>query len=233
MNYARNKLFKDIDSPDNLSNYVAMAMKQYADGNTEMGDRIIRDLEELEIEEVDKKIKSRYTKKLKEDPRVIQAAESKRSGKTVEYSRVVKELEEAGYEREYVVSAVSSLVNKAESDKEAGEKEEKKTEKGLYTAGDAVKAAESSVADFNEVVDELIRIETEEAKAEGKSSSKADIQKEVRSRVKSAFTREYKKSYVSGTNPDRQQIRKKLYKIKIDGKQLYSDTDFKNWIKEK
>lgn len=242
MNYARNKLFKDIDSPDNLSNYVAMAMKQYADGNTEMGDRIIRDLEELEIEEVDKKIKSRYTKKLKEDPRVIQAAESKRSGKTVEYSRVVKELEEAGYEREYVVSAVSSLVNKAESDeeevnvgedKEAGEKEEKKTEKGLYTAGDAVKAAESSVADFNEVVDELIRIETEEAKAEGKSSSKADIQKEVRSRVKSAFTREYKKSYVSGTNADRQQIRKKLYKIKIDGKQLYSDTDFKNWIKEK
>ena len=242
MNYARNKLFKDIDSPDNLSNYVAMAMKQYADGNTEMGDRIIRDLEELEIEEVDKKIKSRYTKKLKEDPRVIQAAESKRSGKTVEYSRVVKELEEAGYEREYVVSAVSSLVNKAESDeeevnvgedKEAGEKEEKKTEKGLYTAGDAVKAAESSVADFNEVVDELIRIETEEAKAEGKSSSKADIQKEVRSRVKSAFTREYKKSYVSGTNADRQQIRKKLYKIKIDGKQLYSDTDFKNWIKDK
>ena len=242
MNYARNKLFKDIDSPDNLSNYVAMAMKQYADGNTEMGDRIIRDLEELEIEEVDKKIKSRYTKKLKEDPRVIQAAESKRSGKTVEYRRVVKELEEAGYEREYVVSAVSSLVNKAESDeeevnvgedKEAGEKEEKKTEKGLYTAGDAVKAAESSVADFNEVVDELIRIETEEAKAEGKSSSKADIQKEVRSRVKSAFTREYKKSYVSGTNADRQQIRKKLYKIKIDGKQLYSDTDFKNWIKDK
>ena len=37
MNYARNMLFKDIDSPDNLSNYVAMAMKQYADGNAEMG----------------------------------------------------------------------------------------------------------------------------------------------------------------------------------------------------
>lgn len=242
MNYARNKLFKDIDSPDNLSNYVAMAMKQYADGNADMGDRIIQDLRDLEIEEVDKKIKSRYTKKLKEDPRVIQAAESKRSGKTVEYSQAVKELEEAGYEREYVVSAVKSLVNKAESneeeesigeDKEETEKEEKKPEKGLYTAGDAVKAAESSVADFNVVVDELIRIETEEAKAEGKSSSKADIQKEVRSRVKSAFTREYKKSYVSGTNADRQQIRKKLYKIKINGKQLYSDTDFKNWIKEK
>lgn len=242
MNYARNKLFKDIDSPDNLSNYVAMAMKQYADGNAEMGDRIIQDLRDLEIEEVDKKIKSRYTKKLKEDPRVIQAAESKRSGKTVEYSQAVKELEEAGYEREYVVSAVKSLVNKAESneeeesigeDKEETEKEEKKPEKGLYTAGDAVKAAESSIADFNVVVDELIRIETEEAKAEGKSSSKADIQKEVRSRVKSAFTREYKKSYVSGTNADRQQIRKKLYKIKIDGKQLYRDTDFKNWIKEK
>ena len=242
MNYARNKLFKDIDSPDNLSNYVAMAMKQYADGNADMGDRIIQDLRDLEIEEVDKKIKARYTKKLKEDPRVIQAAESKRSGKTVEYSQAVKELEEAGYEREYVVSAVKSLVNKAESneeeesigeDKEETEKEEKKPEKGLYTAGDAVKAAESSVADFNVVVDELIRIETEEAKAEGKSSSKADIQKEVRSRVKSAFTREYKKSYVSRTNADRQQIRKKLYKIKIDGKQLYSDTDFKNWIKEK
>nr|DAV84529.1 MAG TPA: hypothetical protein [Caudoviricetes sp.] len=242
MNYARNKLFKDIDSPDNLSNYVAMAMKQYADGNAEMGDRIIRDLEELEIEDVNKKIKSRYTKKLKEDPRVIQAAESKRNGKTVEYSKAVKELEEAGYEREYIISAVNSLVNKAEADeeeegtgeeKEKAEKEEKKPEKGLYTAGDVVKAAESSVADFNMVVDELIRIETEEAKEAGKSSSKAEIQKEVRSRVKSAFTREYKKSYVSGTNADRQQIRKKLYKIKIDGKQLYSDTDFKNWIEEK
>ena len=223
MNYARNKLFKDIDSPDNLSNYVAMAMKQYADGNADMGDRIIRDLEELEIEDVNKKIKSRYTKKLKEDPRVIQAAESKRNGKTVEYSKAVKELEEAGYEREYIISAVNSLVNKAEADeeeestgeeKEKAEKEEKKPEKGLYTAGDAVKAAESSVADFNMVVDELIRIETEEAKEAGKSSSKAEIQKEVRSRVKSAFTREYKKSYVSGTNADRQQIRKKLYKIK-------------------
>lgn len=242
MNYARNKLFKDIDSPDNLSNYVAMAMKQYADGNAEMGDRIIQDLRNLEIEEVDKKIKSRYTKKMKEDPRVIQAAESKRNGKTVEYSKAVKELEEAGYEREYIISAVNSLVNKAEADeeeestgeeKEKAEKEEKKPEKGLYTAGDAVKAAESSVADFNMVVDELIRIETEETKEARKSSSKAEIQKEVRSRVKSAFTREYKKSYVSGTNADRQQIRKKLYKIKIDGKQLYSDTDFKNWIKEK
>lgn len=118
MNYARNKLFKDIDSPDNLSNYVAMAMKQYADGNADMGDRIIRDLEELEIEDVNKKIKSRYTKKLKEDPRVIQAAESKRNGKTVEYSKAVKELEEAGYEREYIISAVNSLVNKAEADEE-------------------------------------------------------------------------------------------------------------------
>ena len=36
----------------------------------------------------------------------------------MEYSQAVKELEEAGFEREYVVSAVKSLVNKAESNEE-------------------------------------------------------------------------------------------------------------------
>lgn len=218
--YSKEKMLSDIHSTNNLTKYVGLAMKAYSIGNKATGDKIINDLKEAGIDE--DKIKSKYKTALKNDQRINEAAEARLSSDTKTYERILNEMENNGYIREYVLEAVASAGNQmdATAHLQGG---------SLYMYGDAVKAFKTSKEDFNRVCDMLIESKKEEAKESGKEFKESD----VISSIKSRFTTEYKEAYQKGNDAERTAIRKELYAVKVKGQQLYSEKDFQNWIKEK
>lgn len=219
LNYSKNRFYRDIKNEGNIANYVALAMKQYADGNDKLGDQIIQDLKDTQIDKIDERIRNKYVKILKEDERVQQAAEARLSGDYATYERLVGDLEKAGYDSEYVQKAIVSVGN--------AQNENAHLQSGsTYSVNDVINAIRNG-KDYTRVYKKIVEEKQEEAKKEG---TKFD-EKSVTSSLKSRLTETYKESYVGGSQAERQKIRTTLYKVRINGKQLYSDDDFKDWIK--
>lgn len=95
-----------------------------------------------------------------------------------------------------------------------------------YNMNDVINAIQNG-NDYTRVYKKIVEEKQEEAKKEG---TKFD-EKSVTSSLKSRLTATYKEVYVGGSQAERQKIRTTLYKVRINGKQLYSDDDFKDWIK--
>lgn len=219
LNYSKNRFYRDIKNEGNIANYVALAMKQYADGNDTLGDQIIQDLKDTQIDKIDERIKNKYVKILKEDERVQQAAEARLSGDYATYERLVGDLEKAGYDSEYIQKAIVGVGN--------AQDENAHLQSGsTYNMNDVINAIQNG-KDYTRVYKKIVEEKQEEAKKEG---TKFD-EKSVTSSLKSRLTATYKEAYVDGSQAERQKIRTTLYKVRINGKQLYSDDDFKDWIK--
>lgn len=219
LNYSKNRFYRDIKNEGNIANYVALAMKQYADGNDKLGDQIIQDLKDTQIDKIDERIKNKYVKILKEDERVQQAAGARLSGDYATYERLVGDLEKSGYDSEYIQKAIVGVGN--------AQDETAHLQSGsTYNMNDVINAIQNG-KDYTRVYKKIVEEKREEAKKEG---TKFD-EKSVTSSLKSRLTATYKEAYVGGSQAERQKIRTNLYKIRINGKQLYSDDDFKDWIK--
>lgn len=219
LNYSKNRFYRDIKNEGNIANYVALAMKQYADGNDTLGDQIIQDLKDTQIDKIDERIKNKYVKILKEDERVQQAAGARLSGDYATYERLVGDLEKSGYDSEYIQKAIVGVGN--------AQDEKAHLQSGsTYNMNDVINAIQNG-NDYTRVYKKIVEEKQEEAKKEG---TKFD-EKSVTSSLKSRLTATYKEAYVGGSQAERQKIRTTLYKVRINGKQLYSDDDFKDWIK--
>lgn len=219
LNYSKNRFYRDIKNEGNIANYVALAMKQYADGNDTLGDQIIQDLKDTQINKIDERIKNKYVKILKEDERVQQAAGARLSGDYATYERLVGDLEKSGYDSEYIQKAIVGVGN--------AQDEKAHLQSGsTYNMNDVINAIQNG-NDYTRVYKKIVEEKQEEAKKEG---TKFD-EKSVTSSLKSRLTATYKEAYVGGSQAERQKIRTTLYKVRINGKQLYSDDDFKDWIK--
>lgn len=219
LNYSKNRFYRDIKNEGNIANYVALAMKQYADGNDTLGDQIIQDLKDTQIDKIDERIKNKYVKILKEDERVQQAAGARLSGDYATYERLVGDLEKSGYDSEYIQKAIVGIGN--------AQDEKAHLQSGsTYNMNDVINAIQNG-NDYTRVYKKIVEEKQEEAKKEG---TKFD-EKSVTSSLKSRLTATYKETYVGGSQAERQKIRTTLYKVRINGKQLYSDDDFKDWIK--
>lgn len=219
LNYSKNRFYRDIKNEGNIANYVALAMKQYADGNDTLGDQIIQDLKDTQIDKIDERIKNKYVKILKEDERVQQAAGARLSGDYATYERIVGDLEKSGYDSEYIQKAIVGVGN--------AQDEKAHLQSGsTYNMNDVINAIQNG-KDYTRVYKKIVEEKQEEAKKEG---TKFD-EKSVTSSLKSRLTATYKEAYVGGSQAERQKIRTTLYKVRINGKQLYSDDDFKDWIK--
>lgn len=219
LNYSKNRFYRDIKNEGNIANYVALAMKQYADGNDKLGDQIIQDLKDTQIDKIDERIKNKYVKILKEDERVQQAAGARLYGDYATYERLVGDLEKSGYDSEYIQKAIVGVGN--------AQDEKAHLQSGsTYNMNDVINAIQNG-NDYTRVYKKIVEEKQEEAKKEG---TKFD-EKSVTSSLKSRLTATYKEAYVGGSQAERQKIRTTLYKVRINGKQLYSEDDFKDWIK--
>lgn len=208
--YSKNRFYRDIESKDNISNYVALAMKQYAEGNNKMGDQIIQDLMDTDIDKIDTRIKNRYVKILKDDDRIVKATYAKVKGDYKTYEKILTEMAGDGYNSTYLQKAVDGLAKKY-------------GEVDLENVVTAVQKGKNYEKAYQNTVNDL--------KADAKRIGVEFDEKNVETQLKSQLSEAYEEKYIKGTQEQRQKIRTTLYKVKINGKQLFKETDFREWIK--
>lgn len=229
LNYQTDRLIYKSSSSRNTTRYINQAMKAYAQGKNTLGDKIIGDLMESDIDT--DKIDSRIKKLLKDNELTLAAAEARAKGDYVTYQENVQKLEEAGYGRENIISVIRNQTKALKGEQEESEeeqkseKQEKESEKvELYESADMVYAIDAgNTKAFKEIAETIYK----EKKKAGKTSVKA------RGEMKTALTRQYKQRYLEADRAGRQVIRTNLEKLKLDGVQLYKDSDFANWVEEK
>ena len=208
--YSKNRFYRDIESKDNISNYVALAMKQYAEGNNKIGDQIIQDLMDTDIDKIDTRIKNRYVKILKDDDRIAKATYAKVKGDYKTYEKILTDMAGDGYNSTYLQKAVDGLAKKY-------------GEVDLENVVTAVQKGKNYEKAYQDTVNDL--------KADAKRIGVEFDEKNVETQLKSQLSEAYEEKYIKGTQEQRQKIRTTLYKVKINGKQLFKETDFQEWIK--
>ena len=168
----------------------------------------------------DEQIENGLVNWLKEDPRVISAAQKALAGDVTLKGRVVKELRNEGFP--YAGKAVNQLQNKLESDakNEAAPKTEKKKEPEydpLYSTYDLQTAIENG-SDVDDIMEDL--------RKQGKSDTS----------IKSSLTSAIKPVYIAlmnGTASDKQQAKKlKQRLMQLDLENKYTSDAIDKWLKE-
>lgn len=230
LKYVSDKTTYRLTSSSNTGMYVKKALKAYLEGNKTLGDKIINDSLNagIDTDKVDEKMKSL----LKDDQRVVEAAEARRNGEFARYEELVNELTEEGISKEICVSVIRSQTKKnVDNDnfnenvkenekKESGEKEEKK-EVLLFENADLKYAFDAgNIKDCQRIADALFQ----EKRKAGKSET------DSRSAIKSYLTGQYRKEFLAADIGRRKEIQRNLEKRKVGGKNLYDDQNFKDWI---
>lgn len=221
----------DIKNEENTTAFVTGAVSEYLKGNKTKGDRIIGDLKKAGIDEekIDRSIKTA----LKDSDEIIRAAEAKKNGNYAEYEKLVSEIEKEGISRKQAVSAVNSAINKMKKGEGEGQEEENSEDKGnsedegkpeyLYQNSDITEAMEAG--DYKRANEMADKVFMEKTRAHVKEST-------IRSSIKSSITRKYKEDYRNGSSKEKEEIKRNLKKIRVKGKALYTNEDFRDWEEE-
>ena len=169
----------------------------------------------------DEQIESGLVTWLKEDPRVISAAQKAMNGNTTEKAQLVKTLRAEGFSDAVAKKAINQLQNKLVSDnKKAGTKAEEKPKEpeyeALYTTYDLQTAIENG-SDVDDILEDL--------RKQGREDSS----------IKSSITSAIKPLYISlmgGTASDKAQAKKiKERLMQLDLKVKYDSKTIDGWLK--
>lgn len=206
---------------------------------------IQRVMEELESrDKTDSQIKTGLKNVAKDlfSGEIEEAAQAKNDGDTSTYERMLGEIQEqTPLERKDVQSLIDNAAKKLLSDEEDAETEQEESEEEQeeteivaetdYSTTDIVKyvidggysSSTKKAIDsyYSGYYDKYIK----EGKTEKEAASKA------RGNIKSAITRYYKPMFVDGSPAEREKIKNVLNQIRVDGKKIYSNTDYGEWKK--
>lgn len=243
-----------IGSKDNLNLYAGMMIEAQRNGDKDLQKRIKTDLNKAEIdnETISNKIKSLIKGELISkdyiDPRIETAAQAKMEADTEAYKAAVGELIAEGYAGKLVTSVIDSRINQLsageEIDWEADAKtdpdelygeiltgEEDEEERSIYSSRDILGAVEQvdntvkSLNAFKAISAEIIDSKTKAGKTKSEAISS----------IKSSITRSYKEkwiaAYLEGNRKEYEAIQAKLNVLRVDGKNIYSGTDYSSWRK--
>jgi hypothetical protein len=170
----------------------------------------------------DEQIESGLVNWLKEDPRVISAAQKAVNGNTNEKAQLVKTLRAEGFSDAVAKKAINQLQNKLVSDaKKANTKAEEKPKEpeyeALYTNYDLQTATENG-SDVDDIMEDL--------RKQGREDSS----------IKSSLTSAIKPVYIAlmnGTASDKAQAKKiKERLLQLDLKVKYDGKTIDGWLKE-
>lgn len=236
--YLKDRITLPVGNQKNLSQYTKKALKAYSMGKKTTGDRILKDLRKagIEKEDIDAKVKSI----IKESPEVEEAAKFFMDGKLKEYAEKVEEISKIGVDKELIIKAVQSKVDKLsgneegekktkeEIEKEIEEEEkEEKEEPSLYRTKDITYALDSgNTKNAQEIATYLYKAKRES----GRTAN------EARKDIKTALSGQYKKRFLAldpkteEGHEARRQIRQNLERITLDGTAIFAEADFTKWI---
>lgn len=207
MEYWRNKLMYNMGAQNSSGEYsnakyfLASAMRAYAQGDTEVGDRITRELKEIMGED---KINNMMKNQLQKEPEVEELGEAMLSGDTKKQEELKKLLLDKGYSEDQIEAKAESALNKL----------------APISTGDLAEALYEKSDGYKDSLKEY----TEYQKKLGKTD------KDIQSKIRSALTSKYKQEYIDNPKK-RSEISKKLYGITVNGKQLYTSKDLQGWLK--
>lgn len=244
----------EIKNKANLGMYVDMMIEAQRNGKKELQKKIKTDLNEAGIDNktISDKIKSTIKDELVSkdhiDPRIETAAQAKMGANTEAYKEAVSELIAEGYAGKLVTSVVDSRINQLNTGEEIDWEEEAKTdpdelygeiltgeedeeEWSIYSSRDILGAVEQvdntvkSLDAFKAISAEIIDSKTKA----GKTKSEAI------SGIKKSITQSYKEkwivAYLEGNRKEYEAIQAKLNVLRVDGKNIYSGTDYSSWRK--
>lgn len=243
-----------IGSKENLNLYTGMMIEAQRNGNKELQKKIKTDLNEAGIdnETISNRIKSTIKAELVSkdhiDPRIETAAQAKMGADTDAYKAAVSELIAEGYASKLVTSVVDSRINQLNTGEEidwekeietdpdelygeilTGEEDEE--EWSIYSSRDILGAVEQ-VDNTVKSLDAFKAISAEIIDSKNKAGK---TKSEAISSIKSSITRSYKEkwiaAYLEGDRKEYEAIQAKLNVLRVDGKNLYSGTDYTSWRK--
>lgn len=194
--YARNRMMLNMENDANAKTFVAEAMKEYARGNKELGDKIIQDLMKAGIDEA--KIQEKIGDMLKAEPELELAARSYVNGAKGDYESLRQQLIQKGYSEELVDKKLDTAIDK------------------LAPASRADIATAIYEGNDKETVDAYIKYM--------RSLGKED--KDIRSDIKSGMTSKYKEIYKSSDRATQRKIEQRLETLQVLKENIYTTKDF-------
>lgn len=202
----------------NASRYAGRAYDAYRENNPKLAKDILEAMEKGGISE--EKIVYYMRKNLRErDDRIAEAGRAKLDGNMSAYARIVGEIRNDGFDREWVVGAVDGWVSKAKNSakEESGTTEKPKPEaaEGLFEGSDVVMALEAgNTKEAKAVIQEM----TDNGKKE--------------SSIRSAVTRYYKPIYQDLYKKKDEAGMRKLRETLVGLGIGYKSGDFTRWIQD-
>lgn len=244
-----------IGSKENLGLYAGMMIEAYRNDDNEFQKQIKEDLNAAGIDNdtISQKIKTLIKSELisdkSVDPRIDEAAKAKMSMDLNTYEASINNLIEDGYAGKLIGSAITARINQLNGDDEIdweaeaevepdelyGEiltgKTEEEDEWNIYSSRDILAAVEQ----IDNTVKSMDAFKTITAKIIESKTKAGKTKAEAISTIKSSITRTYKElwiaAYQSGDRKGYEAIQAKLNTLRLDGKNLYSGTDYSSWRK--
>lgn len=184
----------------------------YQSGNPELAKELSEGYDE-------DKIKTKMVSKLKEEDTIKEAADYRYNSELDKYQAIVDAYVSLGFDEDWVVSAINSVMNKTYDTTGSGE----------YNSNDLQRAIDISAVKGSKVAQELYDEKYATYKADGLKNDEA--KKKALSSVKSAITGKYKSQYESGTTSQKVKIRDRLCSLRVAGERLYTYDSMKSWNK--
>lgn len=194
--YVRNRLMLSIRNDANMKTFVAEAMKEYARGNQELGDKIMQDLIKAGIDET--KIQEKVGDMLAAEPELELAARSYANGAKEDYESLRQQLIQKGYSEALVDKKLDSAVDK------------------LAPAGAADVATAIYEGGNKDTIDAYINY----MRNIGKSDD------DIRKNVQKAMTEKYKAIYKSSDRAAQRKIEQRLETVQVLKENIYTTKDF-------
>ena len=207
MQYWRDKLMYNMQAQNSSGEYsnakyfLASAMRAYAQGDTEVGDRIAKELKEIMGEE---KINNMMKNQLQKEPEVEELGEAMLNNDTKKIEKLKKSLLDKGYSEDQIEAKAESALNKL----------------APISTGDLAAALYDKTDGYQDSLNAYIEYQ--------KKLGKTD--KDIQSKIRSALTSKYKQEYIDNPGK-RSEMAKKLYSITVNRKQLYTSKDLQSWLK--
>jgi Arc/MetJ-type ribon-helix-helix transcriptional regulator len=180
----------------NLPRYISTAMKAYAQGETELGDKIISDLKEQIPED---KVENQIRNRLKAEPELEELAQATLDQNSERVKELTESLKLKGYPDELISKQTGTVA------------------KNLTPTSDDVAR---SFVEKSEGWDKQLEKFTKYYTLQGKN------EKEIRSALKSAITKAYVDEYRAADANGKSELRSKLKKLKYYNKLIYDEADF-------
>ena len=176
-----------------------------------------------------KMVNTEEVKKIKESDEFENLLEARKNKDQKTEDEIYQKLMEDGYQESQIDQAVEEAEKKNYKPIE-NLSDVLTAEKTLYQRNDLVRAVDAEKwSDADVIINEIY----ESKKAASKKTKESEKSKDARGKVKAVLTSAYKKRYIAADSKEKQEIRRKLLRLRAGGKRLYESSDFKNWKETK